>query len=88
MRVPDGQVACNSWQAPEASRSLAVGQAALLLTFIDHRDTGEKPATAVRKHGTELEVMKLPPACLCGAAQVETDARSGPCSRRRRRANP
>ena len=65
-----------------------MGQAALLLTFIDQRDTGEKPATAARKHGIELEVMTLPSAGLCGAAQLETEARSGPCSRRRRRANP
>jgi hypothetical protein len=81
-------VDCRSWQAPEASRSLDLGRAALLLTFIDQGGTGEKPATAARKHGIELEVMKLPSAGLCGAAQAQTDARSRPCWRRRRRANP
>lgn len=75
-------------QAPEASRSLDLGRAALLLTFIDQGGNGEKPATAARKHGTELEVMKQPLDCFCGAARIETEARSSPCSRRRRRANP
>jgi hypothetical protein len=86
--VPGRQAACRSWQAPEAPRSLALGQAALLLTFIDQGDTSEKPAKDARKHGIELGVMKLPSVCLCGAAQAQTEARSGPCSRRRRRANP
>ncbi|SOR26704.1 protein of unknown function [Methylorubrum extorquens] len=86
--MPGRQAACRSWQAPEASRSLDLGRAALLLTFIDQGGTGEKPATAARKHGSELEVMKQPSDCFCGAAQAQTEARSGPCSQRRRRANP
>jgi transposase len=32
------------------------------IAFVDQGYTGEKPATAARKHGIELEVVKLPEA--------------------------
>ncbi|ABY29714.1 transposase [Methylobacterium sp. Leaf119] len=46
----------------EAGRSRIATDDSVEIAFVDRGYTGGKPATAARKHGIELEVVKLPEA--------------------------